>query len=57
MTGWVMQRTTMAHKDTVCLWYDGAALEAARFYAETFPRSNVGAVTNCASNLWLATGI
>jgi len=29
----------------VCLWFDGAAEEAARFYAETFPDSSVGAVT------------
>lgn len=34
----------MAHKNTICLWYDGTALEAARFYAETFPNSSVGAV-------------
>ena len=34
----------MASKNTVCLWYDGAAEEAARFYAETFPDSSVGAV-------------
>jgi predicted 3-demethylubiquinone-9 3-methyltransferase (glyoxalase superfamily) len=31
-------------KNTVCLWYDGTALDAARFYAETFPDSRVGAV-------------
>ena len=34
----------MASKNTVCLWYDGAALEAARFYAKTFPDSAVKAV-------------
>jgi predicted 3-demethylubiquinone-9 3-methyltransferase (glyoxalase superfamily) len=34
----------MANKNTICLWYDGAALDAARFYAETFPDSAVGAV-------------
>ncbi len=34
----------MANKNTICLWYDGAALDAARFYAETFPDSSVGAV-------------
>jgi predicted 3-demethylubiquinone-9 3-methyltransferase (glyoxalase superfamily) len=27
----------MASKNTICLWYDGTALDAARFYAETFP--------------------
>ncbi|TFH85605.1 VOC family protein [Billgrantia azerbaijanica] len=31
-------------KNTVCLWYDGAAEEAARFYAETFPDSSLDAV-------------
>ena len=34
----------MSPKNTVCLWYDGSALEAARFYAATFPDSAVGAV-------------
>ena len=34
----------MIAKNTICLWYDGTALEAARFYAETFPNSSVGAV-------------
>jgi 2-polyprenyl-6-hydroxyphenyl methylase/3-demethylubiquinone-9 3-methyltransferase len=34
----------MAKKNTVCLWYAGSALDAARFYAETFPDSAVGAV-------------
>lgn len=32
------------HKNTICLWYDGTAEEAARFYAETFPDSSVDAV-------------
>jgi predicted 3-demethylubiquinone-9 3-methyltransferase (glyoxalase superfamily) len=31
-------------KNTICLWYDGDAEEAARFYAKTFPDSFVGAV-------------
>jgi 2-polyprenyl-6-hydroxyphenyl methylase/3-demethylubiquinone-9 3-methyltransferase len=31
-------------KNTICLWYDGDAEEAARFYAETFPDSSVGDV-------------
>lgn len=26
----------MTSKNTICLWYDGTALEAATFYAETF---------------------
>ncbi len=34
----------MASKNTICLWYEGAALDAANFYAETFPDSAVGAV-------------
>ncbi|MES2959126.1 MAG: VOC family protein [Pseudomonadota bacterium] len=35
----------MTSKNTICLWYDGAAEQAARFYAATFPDSAVGAVT------------
>jgi 2-polyprenyl-6-hydroxyphenyl methylase/3-demethylubiquinone-9 3-methyltransferase len=31
-------------RNTICLWYDGDAEEAARFYAKTFPDSAVGAV-------------
>ena len=31
-------------KNTICLWYNGDAEEAARFYAKTFPDSSVGAV-------------
>jgi len=31
-------------KNTICLWYDGDAEAAARFYAATFPDSRVGAV-------------
>ena len=34
----------MAGKNTICLWYEGNAMEAARFYAATFPESAVGAV-------------
>jgi len=34
----------MVSKNTICLWYDGAAQEAATFYAETFPDSAVKAV-------------
>ena len=29
-------------KNTICLWYNGTALDAAKFYAETFPDSAVG---------------
>jgi predicted 3-demethylubiquinone-9 3-methyltransferase (glyoxalase superfamily) len=31
-------------KNTICLWYDKDAEEAARFYARTFPDTSVGAV-------------
>ncbi len=34
----------MTPKNTICLWYDGTALEAAQFYARTFPDSAVQAV-------------
>lgn len=34
----------MTAKNTICLWYDHAAEEAARFYAETFPDSRIEAV-------------
>ncbi|WP_333631370.1 VOC family protein [Agrobacterium cavarae] len=32
-------------KNTICIWYDKDAEAAARFYAEIFPDSSVGAVT------------
>ena len=32
------------HKNTICLWFDKDAEEAARFYAATFPDSRVTAV-------------
>ncbi|MEN5178532.1 VOC family protein [Comamonas testosteroni] len=34
----------MTPKNTICLWYQGDALEAARFYAQTFPDSTVGQI-------------
>ena len=34
----------MTHKNTICLWFDKDAEEAARFYAETFPDSKVDSV-------------
>ncbi len=34
---------TMA-KNTICLWFDGDAEAAARFYTDTFPDSTLGAV-------------
>jgi predicted 3-demethylubiquinone-9 3-methyltransferase (glyoxalase superfamily) len=40
----------MTSKTTLCLWYDGTALEAATFYAQTFPHSAVGAVHRAPSD-------
>lgn len=34
----------MKPRNTICLWYDGTAEEAANFYAKTFPDSRVTAV-------------
>src|SRR3954454_23513992 len=34
----------MKPKNIICLWFDKDALEAARFYAATFPKSEVTAV-------------
>jgi 2-polyprenyl-6-hydroxyphenyl methylase/3-demethylubiquinone-9 3-methyltransferase len=34
-------------KNTICLWYNGDAEEAARFYTKTFPDSSMGPV-HCA---------
>ena len=31
-------------KNTICVWYHGGAENAARFYADTFPDSSVGAL-------------
>ncbi len=36
---------TKPAKNTICLWYDHDAEDAAHFYAKTFPDSSVGAVT------------
>ena len=38
------------NKNTLCLWYDRDAEEAARFYARTFPNSTVGAVRRAPSD-------
>lgn len=37
-------------KNTVCLWYESEAFEAANFYAETFPDSTVDAVHRAPSD-------
>lgn len=34
----------MPAKNTICLWYDGTALDAATFYEDTFPDSAVGKI-------------
>lgn len=34
----------MIPKNTICVWYDGAAEEAANFYASVFPDSHVGKI-------------
>ena len=38
------------NKNTICLWYNHDAEEAAHFYARTFPDSSVGAVLRAPSN-------
>ena len=35
---------TKIAKNTICLWFDHEAEEAAKFYAQTFPNSAVNAV-------------
>jgi predicted 3-demethylubiquinone-9 3-methyltransferase (glyoxalase superfamily) len=34
----------MVSKNTICLWFNGTAEEAAQFYAETFPDSALGTI-------------
>jgi len=38
------------NKNTICLWYNRDAEAAARFYAQTFPDSTVGAVQRAPSD-------
>src|ERR1700709_2781284 len=40
----------MKSKNTICLWYDKDAHDAARFYAATFPDSKVTAVHKAPSD-------
>lgn len=40
----------MPSKNTICLWFNKDAAEAAQFYAETFPDSSVGAVHRAPSD-------
>lgn len=37
-------------KNTICIWYDKEAEAAARFYAETFPDSAIGAIHKAPSD-------
>jgi predicted 3-demethylubiquinone-9 3-methyltransferase (glyoxalase superfamily) len=37
-------------KNTICIWYDKDAEAAARFYAATFPDSEVGAIGRAPTN-------
>jgi predicted 3-demethylubiquinone-9 3-methyltransferase (glyoxalase superfamily) len=43
-------RGATMNKNTICLWYDKGAEEAARFYARTFPDSKVGTVHRAPSD-------
>ena len=38
------EHSNMKPKNTICLWFDKDAHEAARFYSVTFPDSRVTAV-------------
>ena len=38
------------NKNTICVWYDSEAEEAAHFYAQVFPDSAVGAVMRAPSD-------
>jgi predicted 3-demethylubiquinone-9 3-methyltransferase (glyoxalase superfamily) len=40
----IQEHSNMKPKNTICLWFDKDAQEAARFYAATFPNSEVTAV-------------
>jgi len=44
------EHTDMKPKNTICLWFDKDAHEAARFYAATFPNSEVTAVHKAPSD-------
>ena len=40
----------MGNKATICVWYESGAEEAAKFYAETFPDTEVGAIHRAPSD-------
>src|SRR5262245_34996804 len=44
------EETDMKPKNTICLWFDKDAHDAARFYAATFPDSRVTAVQKAPSD-------
>jgi predicted 3-demethylubiquinone-9 3-methyltransferase (glyoxalase superfamily) len=44
------EHTNMKEKNTICLWFNKDAHEAARFYADTFPDSKVTAVHKAPSD-------
>jgi predicted 3-demethylubiquinone-9 3-methyltransferase (glyoxalase superfamily) len=44
------EHTNMTPKNTICLWFDKDAHEAARFYAATFPDSKVTATHKAPSD-------
>jgi len=44
------EHTNMNPKNTICLWFNKDAQEAARFYAATFPNSKVTAVRKAPSD-------
>jgi predicted 3-demethylubiquinone-9 3-methyltransferase (glyoxalase superfamily) len=44
------EHTQMTPKNTICLWFDTGAVDAARFYAATFPDSEVTAVHEAPSD-------
>ena len=39
----------MRSKNTICLWFDGTALDAAQFYARTVPDSAAGTIYRAAA--------
>ncbi len=45
-----MSKTTAVPKNTICLWFNRNAEQAARFYAETFPDSHVDAIRRAPGN-------
>jgi len=40
----------MIPKNLICLWYDGAAQDAAKFYAETFPDTRITGIQHAPSD-------